>query len=61
MHPHCHISCPCVRVLLGHTVPRQTWTDYFNEKFQSVTTELLDEDKKAYQGSEEERNDVKAA
>lgn len=39
----------------------QTWADYFAQRFQDVTTELLDEDKRAYQGSEEERNDVKKA
>eukprot|EP00035_Acanthoeca_spectabilis_P025042 m.456557 g.456557 ORF g.456557 m.456557 type:complete len:288 (+) comp21077_c0_seq1:116-979(+) len=41
--------------------PNQTWADYFAQRFQDVTTELLDEDKRMYQGSEEERNDVKKA
>eukprot|EP00038_Savillea_parva_P012702 m.206405 g.206405 ORF g.206405 m.206405 type:complete len:287 (-) comp23363_c0_seq1:133-993(-) len=41
--------------------PNQTWADYFSERFQDVTTDLLDADKKNYQGSAEERGDVKAA
>ncbi|KZT68979.1 DnaJ-domain-containing protein [Daedalea quercina L-15889] len=37
------------------------WEAYFEELFDSVTREKLDEDKKQYQGSQEEVEDVKRA
>ncbi|KAF8338077.1 uncharacterized protein EI90DRAFT_3041511 [Cantharellus anzutake] len=37
------------------------WEAYFEEVYQSVSRERLDEDKARYQGSEEEKSDIKQA
>ena len=41
--------------------PDQSWADYFAERFSSVSAELIEDDRRAYQGSEEEKGDIAAA